>query len=82
MDESSKKEPGPTIFLMSGKEILQEVKNQEEVHFSLVGNPKVILTTTNIYDLPAEVKGILDEFSNIIVDELPNALPPVNKSPY
>jgi hypothetical protein len=76
-DESSKEEPGPSVLLMSGKELLQEVKNQEEVRFSLVGNPKVILTTTNLYDLPVEVKGMLDEFSNIIVDELPNALPPV-----
>jgi hypothetical protein len=46
-DESVKEEPGPSVLLMSGKELLQEVKKKEEVHFSLVGKPKVILTTTN-----------------------------------
>jgi hypothetical protein len=74
-DESAKEEPIPSVFLMSGKELLQEVKKQEEVHFSLVGKPKVILTTTNLNDLPKEVKGMLDEFVDIIVNELPNAFP-------
>jgi hypothetical protein len=46
-----------------------------EVHFSLVGKSKVILTSTYIYYFPTEVKGMLDEFDDIIVDELPNSLP-------
>jgi len=76
-DESFKEEPGPSILIMSGKELLQEVKNKEEVHFSLVGKPKVILTATNMDDFTIEVKGIVDEFVDIIVDELPYALPPM-----
>jgi hypothetical protein len=76
-DESSKEEPGPSVLILSGKELLQEVKKKEEVHFYLVGKPKVILTTTNLDDFPTEVKSMLDEFVNIIVDELPNSLPPV-----
>jgi hypothetical protein len=59
-DESIKEEIGPSVLLMSGKEILQELKKQEEVHFSLVGNPKVILTTSNLDDLPTKVKGMLE----------------------
>ena len=62
---------------MTGKELLQEVKKEEGLHFSLVGKPKVILTSTNLDDLPIEVKILLDEYADIIVDELPNALPPV-----
>ena len=45
---------------MTGKELLQEVKKEEEVLFSLVGKPKVILTSTNLDDFPSEVKIFLD----------------------
>jgi hypothetical protein len=47
------------------------------VHFSLVCKPKVILTTTNMDCFPTEVKGMLDEFVDIIVDEVPNSLHPM-----
>ena len=47
------------------------------MHFSLVGKPKVILTSTNLDDFPTEVRIFLDDYADIIVDELPNALPPV-----
>ena len=47
------------------------------MHFSLIGKPKVILTNKNLDDLPTKVKVMLDEFDNIIVDDLPNTLPPV-----
>jgi hypothetical protein len=75
-DEGAKEEVGPSVLLMSGKELLQEVK-KEEVHFALIGKPKVILTSTNLDDLFAEVKAMLNEFVDIIVDDLPNALPPI-----
>jgi hypothetical protein len=61
-DESVKEEPGPSVLLMSGKEILQKVKKKEEVHISLVSKLKVILTTTNMDDLSTKVKGMLYEF--------------------
>ena len=65
------------ILLMNRKELLKEVKKEDELHFSLVGKPKVILTSTNLDDFPTEVRVLLDEYANIIVDELPNVLPPV-----
>jgi hypothetical protein len=43
----------------------------------LIGKPKVILTSTNLDDLPAEIKALLTEFTDIIVDDFPNALPPM-----
>ena len=76
-DDSDKGTPGSSIMLISGKELLQEVVKNEELHFAIVGRPKVILTSTNLDDLPEEVKMLLDDFSNIIVDEFPNALPPI-----
>jgi hypothetical protein len=39
--------------------------------------PKVILTNTNLDDLPTKIKVTLDAFFDIIVDDLPNTLPPV-----
>ena len=60
---------------MTRKELLQEVKKEEEIHFALIEKPKVILTSTNLDDLSTEVRTLLDDFDNIIVDELPNALP-------
>ena len=68
---------GSNILLISGKELLQEVQKEEDLHFSLVGKPKVILTSTNLDGFPDELKTLLDEYVDIIVDEFPNELPPV-----
>ena len=74
-DEPIKVESGPSVFLMSEKGLLQEDKKKEEVHFALVGKPKVIPITTNLDDFLADIKGMLDEILDIIVNELPNAFP-------
>jgi len=76
-DDTTKEESGPSILLMSGKDLLQEVKKKKEPHFSLIGKPKVILTSTNLDDFPADIEILLDEFADIVVDELPNSLPPM-----
>ena len=47
------------------------------MHFAVIGRPKIILTSTNLDDLPKEIKTLLNDFVDIIVDELPNALPPI-----
>ena len=57
--------------------MLQEVKKEDELLFSLIGKPNVISTSTNLDDFPAEVRILLDDYADIIVDELPNSLPPV-----
>jgi hypothetical protein len=67
--EGDKEEVGTSVLLMSGKDLLQEIKKEEEVQFSLIGNPRVVLTNTNLNDLPAEIQVPLDEFTDIIVDE-------------
>ena len=46
-------------------------------HFAVIRRPKVILTSTNLDDLSEEIKTLLNDFVDIIVDELPNALPPI-----
>jgi hypothetical protein len=43
----------------------------------VVRKPRVILTSTSMDDLPEEVQELLDNFADIVVDELPNSLPPI-----
>ena len=43
----------------------------------MVRKPRVILTSTSMDDLLEEVQELLDNFADIVVDELPNSFPPV-----
>jgi hypothetical protein len=78
MEEKREKEEANTrILLMSGKELLKEVKEEEEMQSTVVRKYRVILTSTSMNDLPKEVQELQDNFADIVVDELPNALPPI-----
>jgi hypothetical protein len=78
MEEKRVKEEASTsILLMSGKELLKEVKEEQEMQFIVVRKPRVILTSTSMDDFPEEVQELLDNFVDIVVDELPNSLPPI-----
>jgi hypothetical protein len=66
-----------TVLLMSGKELLTEVKKKEEPQFIVVRKPRIVLTSTRVDDLPEEVQELLEEFTDIVVDELPRSLPPI-----
>jgi hypothetical protein len=43
----------------------------------VVRKPIVILTRTYVDDIPVEIHEFLDNFSNILVDELPRSLPSI-----
>jgi hypothetical protein len=75
-DKEVKLEVRNTVLLMSGKELLTEV-NKEEPQFIVVRKPKIVLTSTRMDDLPEEVQELLEEFIDIVVDELPRSLPPI-----
>jgi hypothetical protein len=45
--------------------------------FVVVRKLGVILTSTSMSDLPDEVQELLDNFAEIVVDEVPNSLPPI-----
>jgi hypothetical protein len=72
-----KEESNTSILLMSGKELLKEVKREQEMQFAVVRKPRVILAITLMDDLPEEVRELLDNFADIVVDELPNSFPPI-----
>jgi hypothetical protein len=69
-DKKVKGEESNTILLMSGKELLDEVKKEEEMRFGVVIKPRVILTGTSINDLPEEIQEMLENFADIVVDDL------------
>jgi hypothetical protein len=76
-DKEVKPEVSNTVLLMSGKELLTEVKKKEDPQFFVVRKPRIVLTSTRVDDLPDEVQELLEEFADIIVDELPRSLPPM-----
>jgi hypothetical protein len=41
-----------TVPLMSGKELLKEIKKKEETQFIVVRKPQIVLTSTRVDDLP------------------------------
>jgi hypothetical protein len=76
-DKEVKTEMRNTVLLMSGKELLDELKKKEETQFIVVRKPKIFFTSTRIDDLPEEIQELLGEFVDIVVDELPCSLPPI-----
>jgi hypothetical protein len=72
-----KEEANTRILLMSGKELLKEVKKEQKMQFTMVRKPRVILTSISMDDLPKEVQELLDNFDDIVVDEIPNSFPPI-----
>jgi hypothetical protein len=43
----------------------------------VVRKPRIVLTSTRVDDLPEEIQELLEEFADIVVDELPHSLPPM-----
>jgi hypothetical protein len=54
-DKELKPKVNNTVILMSGKELLTEVKEKEEPQFIVVRKPKIVLTNTRVDDLLEEV---------------------------
>ena len=72
-----KPEVSNKVLLMSGKELLTEVKKKEEPQFIVVRKPRIVLTSTRVDDLPEEIQKLLEEFVDIVVGRLPHSLPPI-----
>jgi hypothetical protein len=76
-DKEVKLEVRNTVLLMSGKELLNEVKKKEYTQFIVVRKPRIVLTSTRVDDLAEEIQKLLEGFADIVVDELPRSLPPI-----
>eukprot|EP00253_Pinus_taeda_P020323 PITA_20323 len=62
-------------LLMSGKQFLKQVENNE-INYAVVKKTRTVLLQTEITDLPIEIQQMLEEFTDIVVDDLPDKLPP------
>eukprot|EP00253_Pinus_taeda_P020450 PITA_20450 len=62
-------------LLMSGKQFLKQVENSE-ISYAVVKNTRTVLLHTEITNLLVEIQRMLEEFTHIVVDDLPDKLPP------
>jgi hypothetical protein len=76
-DKEVKPEVSNIVLLMSGNKLLTKVRKKEEPQFIVVRKLKIVLTSTRVDDLPEEIQELLEEFIDIVVDELPLSLPPI-----
>lgn len=72
------KNTDPKTLLLGGKEYLKQIE-ENEVNFVGICKPKVIMTSTKIFDLPIEIQEMLEKYCDIIVDDLPNEFPPIRR---
>eukprot|EP00253_Pinus_taeda_P010063 PITA_10063 len=77
-EDGPRQKTDPKTLLLGGMEYLKHIE-QNEVNFAVICKPKVIMTSTKVSDLPIEIQEILDKYYDIIVDDLPNELPPIRR---
>ncbi|XP_057852864.2 uncharacterized protein LOC131063114 [Cryptomeria japonica] len=67
---------GPSVMVVKEKEFLKDLED-EGCGYTIVANPICNTATSDKEEVPSEVQGLLNKYENIVVEELPNALPPV-----
>eukprot|EP00253_Pinus_taeda_P033803 PITA_33803 len=73
--EETTESSGIKVLLVGGKKFLKQIE-YDDIKYVVVRRPRVVLLHTEIFDLPKEIQDLLQEFSDIVVDDLPNKLPP------
>ena len=64
----------PKNLVLNGKKFLQHM-TEEEVSYAIVWKPRIEPISTVISDFPVEIKDMLEDYQDIVVDDLPNELP-------
>ena len=54
---------------------MQQVE-KEELNYDVVCKPRVVTMKTGVADLPEEIQEMLSAYRDIVVEDLPNELPP------
>eukprot|EP00253_Pinus_taeda_P016900 PITA_16900 len=74
-EEETTETSGTKVLLVDGKEFLKQIEDDEVKHV-VVRRPRAVLLHTEIFGLPEEIQDLLQQFSDIVVDDLPDKLPP------
>eukprot|EP00253_Pinus_taeda_P026966 PITA_26966 len=74
-EENTAETSGVKALLMGGKEFVKQIEDSE-INFVVIRRPKAVVLHTQISDLPEEVQKLLQDFGDIVVDDLPDELPP------
>lgn len=82
MKEEETTEPsGAKALLVGGKEFLKQIEDNE-IKYVVVRRPRTVPLHTKISDLPKKIQDILQAFNDIVVDDLPDKLPPKRSITY
>jgi len=74
-EESAAEASGVKALLLGGKEFIKQM-DDSEVNFAVIRRPRAVILQTQVSDLPEEIQEMLHEFGDIVVDDLPDELPP------
>eukprot|EP00253_Pinus_taeda_P025527 PITA_25527 len=74
-DENTAETSGVKALLLGGKEFIKQIEDRE-INFFVIRRPKAVVLHTQISDFPEEVQKLLQDFGDIVVDDLPDELPP------
>ncbi|XP_059064937.1 uncharacterized protein LOC131856979 [Cryptomeria japonica] len=79
LDENVDKNIGSSVMLKSGKEYLDILKEEGTPRYALILKPKNIpkVPSSSKEEVPKEVQQLLDRYKSIMVEEMPNTLPPI-----
>eukprot|EP00253_Pinus_taeda_P002747 PITA_02747 len=74
-EENTTKASGVKALLLGGKEFIKQIEDSE-INFAVIRRPKAVVLHTQVSDLPEEVQRLLQDFGDIVVDDLRDELPP------
>eukprot|EP00253_Pinus_taeda_P024451 PITA_24451 len=74
-EENTAEASGVKALLLGRKEFIKQIEDSE-INSTVIRRPKAILLHTQVAGLPEEVQRLLQDFGDIVVDDLPYELPP------
>eukprot|EP00253_Pinus_taeda_P015261 PITA_15261 len=74
-EENTAETSGVKALLLGGKEFIKQIEDSE-INFVVIRRPRTVVLHTQVLDLPEEVQKLLQDFGDIVVDDLPDELPP------
>lgn len=73
-DEEKTQQVDSSVMIIGEEEFIKTME-EENVGFAIMIKPRNVITTINIDELPSEIQYFLQEYVDIVVDELPKTLP-------